>query len=44
MQFEVVMSLDTVEEVLQALKQALPLSDIVYWVVPIAAAGRFSDP
>ncbi len=44
MQFEVVMSVDTVEEVLQALKQALPLSDIVYWVVPIAAAGRFSDP
>ena len=43
MQFEVVLNTDTVEEVLQQLKQALPLSDIGYWIVPVVAAGRFSD-
>lgn len=44
LQFEVVLDVGLVAEVLQQLKQALPLTDIVYWVVPVNAAGRFSEP
>jgi len=42
--FEVVLPEERVQGILAQLKAALPLSDIVYWVLPITAAGRFSDP
>lgn len=42
-QFEVVLDAEVVDAVLEGLKSALPISDIVYWLVPIAASGRFSD-
>ena len=41
-QFEVVLDADVLEPVLGRLKKALPLADIVYWVLPVTAAGRFS--
>ena len=42
-QFEVVLDEASFESVLQTLKSRLPISDIIYWVLPITAAGRFSD-
>jgi len=42
--FEVVLPQERVQAVLEQLKSALPLSDIIYWILPITSAGRFSDP
>ena len=39
-QFEVVMDASSLEPLLQRLKEALPVPDIIYWVLPIAASGR----
>ena len=39
-QFEVVMDASSLEPLLQRLKKALPVPDIIYWVLPIAASGR----
>lgn len=41
--FEVVLDETSLESVLRALKRSLPLSDIIYWVLPISNLGRFSD-
>jgi hypothetical protein len=41
--FEVVLEESMLESVLATLKAKLPISDIIYWVLPITAAGRFSD-
>jgi len=43
-QFEVVLDAESVDAVLAGLKSVLPISDIIYWLLPIAASGRFSDP
>jgi hypothetical protein len=42
-QFEVVLAAEHVGMVLANLKSVLPLSDIIYWVMPITDSGRFSD-
>jgi hypothetical protein len=42
-QFEVVLDADSVDEVLAGLKSVLPIADIIYWLMPIAGSGRFSD-
>jgi hypothetical protein len=41
--FEVVLDETSLESVLQSLKAKLPISDIIYWVSPVSASGRFSD-
>jgi Protein of unknown function (DUF3240) len=41
--FEVVLDETSLESVLQSLKAKLPISDIIYWVLPVSASGRFSD-
>jgi hypothetical protein len=41
--FEVVLDEAALESVLAKLKRSLPISDIIYWVLPINASGRFSD-
>ena len=41
--FEVVLDETSLDSVLRKLKEALPISDIIYWVLPITASGRFSD-
>ena len=43
-QFEIVLKAESVDAVLDGLKSALPISDIIYWLMPISASGRFSDP
>ena len=40
--FEVVLDEATLDSVLSKLKEALPISDIIYWVIPVAGSGRFS--
>jgi len=42
-QFEVVLDSEQMESVLQELKEALPIPDIIYWVMPISASGRLLD-
>lgn len=42
-QFEIVLDTGVLESLLQALKEALPLADINYWVVPISASGRLLE-
>ena len=42
-QFEVVLAQELVEPVLEGLRAALPIRDIIWWAVPVAASGRFSD-
>jgi hypothetical protein len=41
--FEVVLDESTLATVLASLKATLPISDIIYWVLPVTASGRFSD-
>lgn len=41
--FEVVLDETSLESVLQALKEKLPIADIIYWVSPVTRSGRFSD-
>lgn len=42
-QFEVVLDDERLESVLQNLKEALPVRDIIYWVLPISASGRLLE-
>lgn len=42
-QFEVVLDDERLESVLQKLKEALPVPDIIYWVLPISASGRLLE-
>jgi hypothetical protein len=39
-QFEIVMDTEVLDSLLQSLKDALPVADIIYWVMPISASGR----
>lgn len=43
-QFEIVLDSEQLEPTLQKLKQAFPIRDVIYWVLPIANSGRLSDP
>ena len=42
-QFEVVLDTEVLEVLLQKLKKQLPVPDIIYWVLPIAASGRLYE-
>ena len=42
-QFEVVLDSELIDSVLQKLKEALPIPDIIYWVLPISASGRLLE-
>jgi len=42
-QFEVVLDTSQLETLLQSLKEALPVPDIIYWVSPISASGRLYE-
>lgn len=42
-QFEVVLNDDELEALLQKFKEALPVPDIIYWVLPVAASGRLTE-
>lgn len=42
-QFEVVLDSERMESVLQKLREALPIPDIIYWVMPISASGRLLE-
>ena len=39
-QFEVVLDEAVLEQVLQALKEAFPVPDVIYWVLPVLKSGR----
>ena len=39
-QFEIVLQTELLEALLQKLKQAFPVPDIIYWVLPVASCGR----
>ena len=41
--FEVVLDETALDSVLRALKTNLPIADIIYWVLPVAGSGRFSE-
>ena len=41
--FEVVLDEGSLESVLRTLKARLPIADIIYWVLPVTAEGRFSE-
>ena len=43
-QFEIVLEEEFLEILLQQLKQAFPLPDIIYWVSPITKSGRLFQP
>jgi len=42
-QFEVVLDNDQLETLIKKLKKALPVPDIIYWVLPIASSGRLIE-
>ena len=42
-QFEIVLDADTLDATLTALKEAFPVRDIIWWVLPVARSGRLSD-
>lgn len=43
-QFEIVLDSEQLDPTLQKLKQAFPIRDVIYWVLPIENSGRLSDP
>ena len=42
-QFEIVLDADQVDRAIAALKKALPIRDVVFWVLPVFSTGRLSD-
>lgn len=42
-QFEIVLEAEILDTLLTKLKKALPVPDIIYWVLPIAASGRLLE-
>jgi len=42
-QFEIVLDDEQLEAVLQKLKEALPVPDIIYWTLPISSSGRLLE-
>lgn len=43
-QFEIALDEELLESFLQTLKEALPVSDCIYWVMPISASGYLLSP
>jgi hypothetical protein len=42
-QFEIVLESSLLESTLEKLKQAFPIPDVIYWVLPLVQSGRLSD-
>jgi hypothetical protein len=42
-QFEIVLEADLLESTLNKLKEAFPVRDVVYWVLPVVQFGRLSE-
>ena len=42
-QFEIVLDSDQLETLLQNLKEAFPVPDIIYWVLPVSRCGRLYE-
>jgi len=42
-QFEVVLDNDQLETLIKKLRKALPVPDIIYWVLPVASSGRLIE-
>ena len=42
-QFEIVLDADVLDAVLSELREAFPVRDVIYWVLPIIRSGRLSD-
>ncbi|MFC1689915.1 DUF3240 family protein [Pseudomonadota bacterium] len=42
-QFEIVLDSELLESTLATLKEAFPVRDVVYWVLPMVQSGRLSD-
>jgi len=43
-QFEIVLDSSHLEPTLQKLKEAFPIADVIYWVLPIVQSGRLCEP
>lgn len=41
-QFEIVLDEDVLDSTLEHLKAAFPISDVIYWVLPVLRSGRLS--
>ena len=41
-QFEIVLDEDVLDSTLARLKAAFPISDVIYWVLPVLRSGRLS--
>ncbi|MEE4218584.1 MAG: DUF3240 family protein [Xanthomonadales bacterium] len=41
-QFEIVLDENVLESTLERLKDAFPISDVIYWVLPVLRSGRLS--
>ena len=42
-QFEIVLDSRLLESTLQKLKEAFPIPDVIYWVLPVLRSGRLSE-
>lgn len=42
-QFEIALDTGQLEDLLQQLKTAFPVPDIIYWVLPVSASGRLYE-
>ena len=42
-QFEVVLDESVLQPLIQSLKAAFPVADVIYWVLPVLGSGRLSD-
>ena len=42
-QFEVVLEEAQVDPLLEALAEAFPVRDVIWWLLPVARSGRLSD-
>ena len=43
MQFEIVLGADGLETLLARLREALPVRDVIWWVLPVLRSGRLAD-
>lgn len=41
-QFEIVLDADTTEALLDKLREAFPLRDVVFWILPVVGSGRLA--
>ncbi|MDH3787240.1 MAG: DUF3240 family protein [Xanthomonadales bacterium] len=42
-QFEIVLDAALLQSTLAVLKEAFPVRDVIYWVLPVVQSGRLSD-